>query len=87
MSTTAPAAPTESHLTSDEVAALAHPKPSPKARIGSAMMSRTRQRGFRLAIGSWKIICSWRRMWRRSAASFACTVSSPSIRIVPAVGR
>ena len=34
MSTTAPEAPTESHLSSAEVAALARAKPSPKARIG-----------------------------------------------------
>ena len=39
----------------------------PCARIGSAMMSATRQRGLRLAYGSWKIICKRRRIARSCA--------------------
>ena len=39
------------------------------ARIGSATMSRTRQRGLRLAYGSWKIICMRRRSARHVGAA------------------
>ena len=46
----------------------------PCARIGSATMSRTRQRGLRLAYGSWKIICMRRRSApaRSNAACASC---------------
>ena len=50
----------------DAVRGLAlRPSAMPKARIGSAMMSPTRQRGLRLAKGSWKIIWMRRRSLRR----------------------
>ena len=39
---------------------------SPNALMGSAMMRLTRQRGLRLAKGSWKIICRRRRSFWRS---------------------
>ena len=51
------------------------------------MMRSTRQRGLRLANGSWKIICRRRRSFWRSAARAAAHMSMPSMLTVPAVGR
>ncbi len=41
--------------------ATARPRSMPNARSGSATMSRTRQRGFNEAYGSWKIMFIRRR--------------------------
>ncbi len=56
----------------------------PKARIGSATMSNTRQRGLRLAYGSWKIICMRRRSAAMSARLRGPAMSLPSNSIEPA---
>jgi hypothetical protein len=58
----------------------------PKARIGSATMSNTRQRGLRLAYGSWKIICMRRLRAAMSARLRGPAMSLPSNSIEPAVG-
>ena len=58
----------------------------PNARIGSAMMSSTRQRGLRLANGSWKIICRRRRSFWRSASCAGAHMSMPSKVTLPDVG-
>ena len=50
----------------------------PKTRIGSAMIRSTRQRGLRLAYGSWKIICSRDAAARSRAACEARAMSCPS---------
>ena len=51
-----------------------------------AMMSKTFLRGFRQAIGSWKIICMpMRKRWLVSLESLPET-SMPSKEILPAVG-
>src|SRR5262252_313748 len=42
----------------------ARPRATPKLSIGSAMISPTVMRGSRDANGSWKMICTWRRMRR-----------------------
>jgi hypothetical protein len=55
---------------------------SPSTRIGSATISITRQRGFRLAYGSWKIIC----MRRRNPLASADARSMPSNSMRPLVG-
>ena len=58
----------------------------PNALIGSATMRATRQRGLRLANGSWKIIC---RRWRnlcRSRRRAGAHMSMPSMVTLPAVG-
>lgn len=52
----------------------------------SAMMSPTFLRGFRLAMGSWKIICIWVRRLRLVAVSRWPLMSLPSKVIWPAVG-
>ncbi len=59
----------------------------PCSRRGSPTMSSTFQRGFRLAYGSWKIICMRRRRVRRLAADDLSTpVSWPSNNTAPRVG-
>jgi hypothetical protein len=55
-------------------------------RIGSATMLSTRQRGFRLAYGSWKIIWKRRRMVSMSERLAIFARSVPANRIDPEVG-
>jgi len=50
------------------------------------MMSRTRQRGFRLANGSWKIICMRRRTCNAAAPADGFDNSTPSKRMLPRDG-
>src|SRR5439155_6337243 len=50
---------------------------SRRTRTGSPTMSRTRQRGFRLAYGDWKIICL---RWPRNSMRPPLGASSPTIR-------
>ena len=52
---------------------------------GSPMISPIVMRGFRLAYGSWKIICMRRRILRRSSP-FSLTRSSPSKKTCPMWG-
>ena len=52
--------------------------------MGSAMMRPTRQRGFRLAYGSWKIICRRLRMARPPDSAMPAR-GWPSKRISPRV--
>src|SRR6185503_15895394 len=59
---------------------------SPSERIGSATMSRTRQRGFRLAYGSWKIIWKRRRSCSISERCATLPRSMPSKITEPRVG-
>ena len=65
---------------------LALPSCGRNTRIGSAMMSPTRQRGLREANGSWKIICMRRRTARRAARSRVLARSTPSISTCPRLG-
>ena len=94
-STSAPARPTDcsssdtrafkaSSRTFDESPPL--PATSPCSRSGSPTMSSTFQRGFRLAYGSWKIICMRRRSVCASADLNVAAVSTPSKRTRPRVG-
>ncbi len=61
---------------------------APCTRSGSAMMSLTRQRGLRLAYGSWKIICMRRRASRCTTLFAVCvSIVVPSNVIDPREGR
>ena len=64
----------------------ARPDIKPCSTSGSATMSATLQRGFRLAYGSWKIICRRRRSAPACPEAKACVMSMPSKRTCPAVG-
>jgi hypothetical protein len=62
------------------------PLAMPCSRSGSPTMSSTFQRGFRLAYGSWKIICMRRCSVRAASELSVVRVSWPSKRTVPRVG-
>ena len=85
--TSAAASPTACSSASTRARCSAAPAARPCSRSGSATMSSTFQRGFRLAYGSWKIICMRRRSARsRAGAASSAIVSWPSNSTWPRVG-
>ena len=82
-STSDAARPTDSSSSATRALRPSSPPTSPCSRSGSPTISSTFQRGFRLAYGSWKIICMRRRSARGSGV---VAVSWPSKCTLPRVG-